>query len=130
MMPAMSMSYPGGRFPRLGDRKAVDQVGELTVKRQGRLGRVKEVVIAVSIIDVSISGASIRVPPDSELVPKQLALLGVDGATGNVRIVWIRSDGAGNEICGVQFLDPRPAFLPTLYRWLGRESNVAPYEDL
>jgi hypothetical protein len=125
----MSMSYPGGRVPRLGDRKAVDQVGELTVKRQGRLGRVKEITIPVHILDVSISGASLRVPADSQLLPKQLALLGVGDETGNVRVIWIRPDAEGHDLCGVQFLDPRPAFLPTLYRWLGRESSVGPLEE-
>jgi hypothetical protein len=130
MIPAVSMSYPGGRVPRLGDRKSVDQVGELVVKRQGRLGRVKEHSIPIQIMDVSISGASLRVPPDAELSPKQLALLSVGGQSGTVRIVWMRPDGSGNGLCGVQFLDPRPAFLPTLYRWMGRESEVAPYEEL
>ena len=124
----MSMSFPGGRVPRLGDRKPVNQPGELVVKRAGRLGRVKEIRVPVQIIDVSVSGASLRVPADAELTPKQLALFVVDDATGNVRVVWLRPDGDA-QACGVQFLDPRPAFLPTLYRWLGRESNIAPYED-
>ncbi len=118
----MSMSYPGGRVPRLGDRKPVDQSGELIVRRQGRLGRVKEITIPVHILDVSISGASLQVPPESGVTPRQLALLSVSGTTGNVRVIWVRPDGTGGEMCGVQFLDPRPAFLPTLYRWLERES--------
>jgi hypothetical protein len=122
----MSMSYPGGRVPRLGDRKPVDQVGVLTVKRQGRLGRVKEIEHPVQILDVSISGASLQIAPEAELSPKQLARLEVGGDRGNVRIVWLRQDGGGNSICGVQFLDARPAFLPTLYRWMGRESQFGP----
>jgi PilZ domain len=129
MIHPVSMSFPGGRMPRLGDRKPVDQEGELLVKRQGRLGRVKEISIPVQILDVSISGASVRAAADAELVPKQLAVFSVDGAAGNVRLVWIRPDEDGHRMCGLQFLDPRPAFLPTLYRWLGRESEVRPYED-
>jgi hypothetical protein len=123
MIPAMSMSYPGGRVPRLGDRKAVDQSGRLIVRRQGRLGRVKETTIPVHILDVSISGASLRADKDAELVPKQLALLDVEGDSGNVRVIWMRPEDEAHLLCGVQFLDPRPAFLPTLYRWLGRESG-------
>jgi hypothetical protein len=123
MIRPMSMSYPGGHVPRLGDRTPVDQVGELVVKRQGRLGRVKEVSVPVQILDVSISGASMLVPGDADLAPKQLALFAVDGSVGNVRIVWLRPDNAQNLLCGVQFLDPRPAFLPTLYRWLGHEPH-------
>jgi hypothetical protein len=70
----------------------------------------------------------VRAAADAELVPKQLAVFSVGGTAGNVRLVWIRPDADGSRICGVQFLDPRPAFLPTLYRWLGRESEVRPYE--
>jgi hypothetical protein len=128
MITTMSMSYPGGRVPRLGDRKAVDQAAELVIRRQGRFGKVKEIVIPVQILDVSISGASLRAPGGSELSAKQLAILSVGGATGNVRLIWMRPEGTGNDICGVQFLDPRPAFLPTLYRWLGRES-IGPIDD-
>jgi PilZ domain len=128
MISAMSMSFPGGQVPRLGDRTSVDQVGVLTVKRQGRLGRVKEVSVPVQILDVSMSGASVRAPADAELVPRQLAVFTVGDASGAVRIVWIRPDDTQNRMCGVQFLDPRPAFLPTLYRWLGRETETGPSE--
>jgi hypothetical protein len=125
----MSMSYPGGRVPRLGDRKAVDQSGRLIVKRQGRFGRVKELVIPVQILDVSISGASLRATREEEILPKQLALLDVDGASGNVRVIWIRPEDDEHIAFGVQFLDPRPAFLPTLYRWLGRETALGPLDE-
>ncbi|MBV9952862.1 MAG: hypothetical protein JO291_12970 [Acidimicrobiia bacterium] len=125
----MSMSYPGGRVPRLGDRKAVDQSGQLVVKRQGRFGRVKEIVIPVHILDVSISGASLRAGREEEITPKQLALLDVGGDTGNVRVIWMRPEDESHVALGVQFLDPRPAFLPTLYRWLGRETALGPLDE-
>jgi hypothetical protein len=70
----------------------------------------------------------VRIPADAGLSPKQMALLDVGGDTGTVRVVWMRPDGVDAAICGVQFLDPRPAFLPTLYRWLGRESAMGPYD--
>jgi hypothetical protein len=43
-----------------------------------------------------------------------------------VRIVWMRPDDAGELVAGIQFLDARPAFLPTLYRWMGRETGLGP----
>jgi hypothetical protein len=125
----MSMGYPGGRVPRLGDRRSVDQSGQLIVKHQGRFGRVKEIAIRVQILDVSISGASLRATREEELAPKQLALLDVGGATGNVRVIWLRPEDEDHVAFGVQFLDPRPAFLPTLYRWLGRETALGPVEE-
>ena len=124
MIHAVSMSYPGGRVPRLGDRKPVDQTGELVVRQQGRFGRVKEITIPVRITEVSISGASVRAAGDAELSPKQLARFSVGGQAGNIRIVWLRPADGDELVAGIQFLDPRPAFLPTLYRWLGRETGV------
>ena len=126
MIGAVSMSFPGGRVPRLGDRKPVDQVGELFVKQQGRFGRVKESTIPVRIIEVSISGASVRAAGDAEISPKQLARFTVGRDSGSVRIVWLRPDDAGELVAGIQFLDARPAFLPTLYRWMGRETGPGP----
>ena len=110
-----------------GDRKPVDQVGELCVKQQGRFGRVKESTIPVRIIDVSISGASVRAAADAELSPKQLAVFSVGGDAGQ-RAHRLDAARRGRRAASAasQFLDPRPAFLPTLYRWLGRESEVRP----
>ena len=99
-------------YPRLGDRRTVDQSGQLIMKRQGRFGRVKEITIPVHILDVSISGASLRAGRDEEIMPKQLALLDVDGDTGNVRVIWVRPEDDHNVALGVQFLDPRPRSCP------------------
>ena len=81
------------------------------------------------ILDVSISGASLRAGREQEITPKQLALLDVSGDTGNVRVIWMRPEDETHLALGVQFLDPRPSFLPTLYRWLGRESALGPLDE-
>jgi len=70
----------------------------------------------VTIVDVSVSGAALHMPVDTEIVLHDVFDLGIDGAWGTVRVVWGKRDVDDVLICGVEFLDPHPAFLPTLHR--------------
>lgn len=76
----------------------------------------------MTLVEISVSGASLEVGPGVGLAPRQTIELELEGRLGVCRVVWVRPISEGEVRCGVQFLDPNPAFLPTLYRWLGRDS--------
>jgi hypothetical protein len=46
----------------------------------------------------------------------------INGARGAVRVR--RTTAAEGRLVGVEFIDPHPAFLPTIYHWLGRDAAL------
>jgi hypothetical protein len=46
----------------------------------------------------------------------------IDGNRGAVRVR--RTAPADAHLVGVEFIDPHPAFLPTIYHWLGRSAAL------
>jgi hypothetical protein len=104
---------------RLGDRAQVRRAA-IVIEQRKRFGRVKEVQIGAEVRDVSVTGALLAVPPGAPLAVGQSCDLEITGQRGGVRVRRL-NESDGDLLCGVEFLDPRPSFLPTIYQWLGRE---------
>jgi hypothetical protein len=104
---------------RVGDRAQVRRAA-LVIQERKRFGRVKELQIDAEIRDVSVSGALVAVQEGAPLSIGQGCDLEIAGERGRA---WVRRLAAedGELLCGVEFMDARPAFLPTIYQWLGRE---------
>jgi hypothetical protein len=104
---------------RVGDRAQVRRAA-IVIKERRRFGRVKELQIDAEIRDVSVSGALVAVREDAPLAIGQGCDLEIAGDRGRA---WVRrlAQEDGDLLCGVEFMDSRPAFLPTVYQWLGRE---------
>jgi hypothetical protein len=75
-------------------------------------------------------------PEDAPPSPGQTFDLVLEGNRGTVRVRWVRhlsddSDEGLSLLCGVEFTDRSPAFLPTIYQWLDREKvigNAKPHD--
>lgn len=80
----------------------------------------------VTIVDVSAGGASLRMPVDAEIILHDVFDLGVDDTWGLVRVVWGRVGPDHVLMCGVEFLDPHPAFLSALDGLLGAVAELRP----
>jgi hypothetical protein len=104
---------------RLGDRAKVRRAA-IVIKHRKRFGRVKEELVGVEVRDVSVTGALLAVPTDIQLQAGQECELEITGQRGRSRIRRL-SPADGELLCGVEFADSRPAFLPTIYQWLGRD---------
>lgn len=79
-------------------------------------GRTHAFTRSVTIMDISSSGASLVMAYDDQIQPAQVFDLGVDGRWGGVRVVRAERGVSGALLCGVEFLEPCPDFLPLLYR--------------
>ncbi|MBV9952069.1 MAG: hypothetical protein JO291_08970 [Acidimicrobiia bacterium] len=104
---------------RVGDRARVRRAA-IVIQQRKRFGRVKELQIEAEIRDVSVSGALLAVRSDAPLGIGQGCDLEISGDRGRAWVRRLASEG-GELLCGVEFMDARPAFLPTVYQWLGRE---------
>jgi hypothetical protein len=104
---------------RVGDRAQVRRAA-IVIQERKRFGRVKELLIDAEIRDVSVSGALLAVEEGAPLAIGQGCDLEIAGDRGRA---WVRrlASEAGELLCGIEFMDARPAFLPTIYQWLGRE---------
>jgi hypothetical protein len=60
------------------------------------------------------------VPAEFEMVPNRMIEIGVDGAWSRARVVWSRIGLDGQRLCGVEFAEAFPTFLPALATWLDR----------
>jgi hypothetical protein len=112
---------------RLGDRARVDQPAEVIVEETKRFGRRIEVAHSLVVHDVSVSGASLILGSDLRPSIRQVLQLSIGGRRGAVRVRWIQDEtdvegGAGGLVFGVEFVDGNPAFLPTVYEWLDRQT--------
>jgi hypothetical protein len=115
------MDEPARTAPdkRLGDRAKVRRAA-IVIKHRKRFGRVKEELIGVEVRDVSVTGALLAVPAEVALQVGHHCELEITGARGETRIRRVEPAGE-TLLCGIEFVDPRPAFLPTIYQWLGRD---------
>jgi hypothetical protein len=119
-----------GQQQRLGDRHPVEEVAHLAILViEQKRAPASERLVPVMVRDASITGACIVLPFDARPPePGQNLILVIEGQRGNIRVRWSRniSDPAlGPTVtCGVEFADPRPAFLPSIYRWLDRQKEI------
>ena len=109
-------------YQRLGDRSRVTEPAAIALEQQRRFRRSVETLVPVVICDVSVSGALLSLPADMRPDIGQVLDLVIDGERGAVRVR--RSTAAEGQLVGVEFIDPHPAFLPTIYHWLGRDAAL------
>ncbi len=119
---------------RLGDRRPVDKAAHLAilVLRQKRKPAA-EMLLPVMVRDASVTGACLVLPSESPVPPSgQSLILVIEAERGNVIARWARevNDPAlgPTVMCGVEFIDPHPAFLPSIYRWLDRQKVIGSAE--
>jgi hypothetical protein len=115
---------------RLGDRRQVDEVAHLAILVvQQKRKPAEEALVPVMVRDASITGACLVLPFDAAEPPVgQTLTLVIDGERGSVRVRWSRrvDDPALGQTatCGVEFIDPHPTFLPSIYVWLDRQKAL------
>lgn len=115
---------------RLGDRRPVDEVAHLAILVvQQKRKPAEEALVPVMVRDASITGACLVLPFDAAEPPVgQTLTLVIDGERGSVRVRWSRrvDDPALGQTatCGVEFIDPHPTFLPSIYVWLDRQKAL------
>jgi PilZ domain len=119
------MAVDGRRayYQRLGDRSLVREPAAIVLERRKRFGRHSETRVAVEVRDVSMSGALLVLSNDVNVTIGQVVDLVLDGHRGAVKVRRLAPTGTAT-MCGVEFLDPHPDFLPSVHRWLGREAAV------
>jgi hypothetical protein len=119
-----------GQHQRLGDRRQVDEVAHLAILVvQQKRAPASERLVPVMVRDASITGACLVLPFDAPPPETgQNLILVIEGERGNIRVRWSRNvedPALGPTLtCGVEFADPRPAFLPSIYRWLDRQKAI------
>jgi hypothetical protein len=120
------MSVFGRDVPhqRLGDRAPVDGPALIVRAERKRFGRDTESLVPVVVSDVSVSGALLVLPGDVRPDLGQVLVLVIDGLRGAVRVRRVASIAPDEITIGVEFVDPTPEFLPTVYQWLGREAGL------
>jgi hypothetical protein len=107
---------------RLGQRALVHEIATLIVEEQRRFrGSVAREVL-VTIRDVSVTGALVELPDDVNPTTGQTVVLVIEGSPGRARVR--RTELAAPNVVGLEFVDPHPAFLPTIHRWLGRSAAL------
>jgi hypothetical protein len=111
---------------RLGERTEVHRAA-IVIEHRKRFGRVKEELITAEIRDLSVTGALLALPSATPLVVGQVCDLEISRERGRMRVRRIESDET-ELLCGIEFIDTRPAFLPTIYQWLGRDDLVPEQE--
>ncbi|MBV9952488.1 MAG: hypothetical protein JO291_11090 [Acidimicrobiia bacterium] len=120
---------PAGRGlneQRLGQRAVVHEPATLIVEEQRRFRGSVAREVPVTIRDVSVTGALVALPEDVRPMTGQTVVLVIDGHAGRTRVR--RSDGAASNIVGLEFVDPHPAFLPIIHRWLGRSAALGDHD--
>jgi hypothetical protein len=107
---------------RLGQRALVHEIGTLIVEEQRRFRGVVAREVLVTIRDVSVTGALIELPDDVQPMTGQTVVLVIEGSAGRARVR--RTDLLAPNVVGLEFVDPHPAYLPTIHRWLGRSAAL------
>jgi hypothetical protein len=120
------MSVFGRDVPhqRLGARAAVNGPALVVREERKRFGRDTEALVPVVVSDVSVSGALLVLPVHLRPDLGQVLILVIDGLRGSVRVRRLAALGPQEVTIGVEFVDPTPEFLPTIYQWLGREAGL------
>jgi hypothetical protein len=111
-------------YQRLGGRASVN--GPALIVREGRkrFGRATESLVPVLVSDASVSGALLAIPGDVQPNLGQVLVLVIDGLRGSVRVRRVAAIRPDEITVGVEFVDPSPEFLPTIYQWIGREAGL------
>jgi hypothetical protein len=123
------MQGPGADMPkdRLGHRVRVDRPAEIVyfVPSNRRRKPPVEVRVPVTVYDVSVTGAALLLASDPPQLGRSFGLI-IDGYCGTVHARWRHAPSEPNApvVYGVQFADPRPPFLPTIYEWLDRAKEI------
>lgn len=108
------------RNRRIGKRQVVDGlVLGVWTERRGRFGRRSMEVRDAEVVDLSVSGARLRVPSDIDLVRGQFLQIDMGRERGQIRVVDVAPDDSGVTTCRVEFVGAQPGFLRELTKWLG-----------
>ena len=91
----------------------------IALEQRKRFRGPTETLLPVTVCDISMSGAFLALPNDMQPDIGQVLDLVIDGQRGAVRVR--RTAPADSHLVGVEFIDPHPAFLQTIYQWLGRD---------
>ena len=113
-------------YQRLGERARIAEPAAIALEQRKRFRGTTETLLPVTICDVSMSGALLALPDDMRPDIGQVLDLVIDGHRGAVRVR--RTAPADSHLVGVEFIDPHPAFLQTIYQWLGRATEVGTAE--
>jgi hypothetical protein len=120
----MAIGEQKASYQRLGDRSGVRKPAAIVFARPKRFRRSTETRVAAEVRDVSVSGALLVLPEPVDVVVGQVVDLVLDDQRGEVKIRRLAPTGTA-VMCGVEFVDPHPAFLSIVHRWLGRDAAVA-----
>jgi hypothetical protein len=107
---------------RLGQRATVREPATLVVEEQRRFRGSVAREVPVTIRDVSVTGALVELPADVKPMTSQTVGLVIEGQAGRARVR--RTGSLAANVVGLEFVDPHPAFLPTIHRWLGRAAAL------
>ena len=122
----MSAFGRDGPYQRLGDRARVAEPAAIAFEQRKRFRGSTEILVPVAVCDVSMSGALLALPDDMRPDIGQVLDLVIGGHRGAVRVR--RTAPADSHLVGVEFIDPHPAFLQTIYEWLGRATELGSAE--
>ena len=111
-------------YQRLGGRASVNGPALIVREGRARFGRPAESLVPVLVSDASVSGALLAIPGDVRPNLGQVLVLVIDGLRGSVRVRRVAAIGPDEITVGVEFVDPTPEFLPTIYQWIGREAGL------
>jgi hypothetical protein len=120
----MAIGERRASYQRLGDRSGVRKQALIVLSSPKRFRRSTDTRVAAEVRDVSVSGALITLSEPVDLVVGLVVDLVLDGQPGAVKVRRVVPSGTA-VTCGVEFIDPQPAFLSIVHRWLGRETAVA-----
>ena len=111
-------------YQRLGGRASVNGPALIVREERKRFGRAAESLVPVLVSDASVSGALLVIPGHVRPDLGQVLVLVIDGLRGSVRVRRVAAIGPDEISVGVEFVDPSPEFLPTIYEWIGREAEL------
>ncbi|HEY4378552.1 MAG TPA: PilZ domain-containing protein [Acidimicrobiales bacterium] len=114
-----AIGHSSGVERRIGRRIPVSghQV-VLNVYQRSRFGNTKLVAHDAEVVDLSVSGIAVRVPNKVGLQPGDILTLSVQGLDGKVAVASSQAISGDALVCGLQFLDPQPPFLPVIISWM------------
>jgi PilZ domain len=107
---------------RMAERGPIDEV--VLVRTVAARNQPQPVPRPATLVDISPTGAGLRVPADIDLRRGWLVELGVDSEWSRARIVWCHSTIGGETAAGVEFVATESAVAPTLIRWFERQAPV------
>lgn len=114
---------------RIGVRQPMNgRTVDVWSEHRGRFGRRRLEPRTGTLVDLSVSGARLEVPPDVEVRRGQTVEIELGGERCNVRLVDVVPNGqAGPTLLRVEFVGAQPAFLSRVTEWLG-DTSLKPSE--